>query len=174
MRMLRRSALTLLLLLLALLPAGCQPPLSGTLPATPTAEQVAITVYFTDSNRYAKAIEPFEVAVSRMAPAGSNLPEAVLTEFFRGPTAEEAEQGLAAITSGATGFQALRIDEDGVAYVTLEGPCSSMGATYTIAQPLMKNLRQFPDIDYVKIYDAEGQTEQPEGLSDSIPFCLEP
>jgi Fe-S cluster biogenesis protein NfuA len=109
-----------------------------------------------------------------MAPAGSNLPEAVLTEFFRGPTAEEAEQGLAAITSGATGFQALRIDEDGVAYVTLEGPCSSMGATYTIAQPLMKNLRQFPDIDYVKIYDAEGQTGQPEGLSDSIPFCLEP
>jgi len=49
-----------------------------------------------------------------------------------------------------------------------------MGATYTIAQPLMKNLRQFPDIDYVKIYDAEGQTGQPEGLSDSIPFCLEP
>jgi hypothetical protein len=38
----------------------------------------------------------------------------------------------------------------------------------------MKNLLQFEEIDYVKIYDAEGETEVPEGRSSSIPFCLEP
>lgn len=170
MRILRWAILLHLLLLLP----GCGAPAPGALPATAALEQVAVTVYFTDSNRYAEAIEPFEVAVSRMAPAGSNLPEVVLTEFFRGPTADEAAQGLEAITSGATGFRELRINAGGVAHVTLEGPCSAMGATYTIAQPLMKNLQQFANIDYVKIYDAEGQTGQPEGLTDSIPICLEP
>lgn len=160
-------------MLLLLLPAGCQPATPGAPAATATSDQVAITVYFTDSNRYAEAIEPFEVAVSRTAPAGSNLPEAVLTAFFKGPTVGEAQQGLDAITSGATGFSALRI-EDGIAHVTLAGECSSMGATYTIAQPLMKNLLQFEEIDYVKIYDAAGETEVPAGPSNSIPFCLEP
>lgn len=162
-----------ILLLLSLLLGGCQPPTPEEPAATGAPEQVAVTVYFTDSNRYAEAIEPFEVGISRTVPAGSNLPEAVLTEFFKGPTAEEARQGLEAITSGATGFSELRIEE-GIAHVTLEGECSSMGATYTIAQPLMKNLLQFEEIDYVKIYDAEGETEVPEGPSNSIPFCLEP
>jgi hypothetical protein len=155
------------LFLFLLLSAACQP-------GAPAAEEVEITVYFTDSNRYAAATEPFEAAVTRTAPAGSNLPEAVLTAFFAGPTAEEAAQGLEAITSGATGFSELRIDENGVAHVTLTGPCSSGGATYTIAQPLMKNLLQFKEIDYLKIYDQSGQTGTPDGLSNSIPFCLEP
>jgi hypothetical protein len=170
MRLVRWPALLLLLLL----PAGCRPLSPAGPAATATPERVTLNVYFTDSNRYAEATEPFEVAVSRTAPAGSNLPEAVLTEFFQGPTAEEARQGLVAITSGATGFRELHIDQDGIAHVTLDGPCSSMGATYTIAQPLMKNLLQFEEIDYVKIYDAEGETEVPEGRSSSIPFCLEP
>jgi hypothetical protein len=162
-----RTPIGMALFLFLLLLAACQP-------VAPAAEEVAITVYFTDSNRYAAATEPFEAAVTRTAPAGSNLPEAVLDAFFAGPTAGEAAQGLAAITSGTTGFRELRIDENGVAHVTLAGTCSSGGATYTIAQPLMKNLLQFAEIDYVKIYDEAGQTGTPEGLSHSIPFCLEP
>ncbi len=39
---------------------------------------------------------------------------------------------------------------------------------------LRVNLKQFPEITYVKIYDQNGQTADPDGLSDSIPACLEP
>lgn len=162
--------LTIVTLLIGLFLAACQPAGDVT---TPTPENVEITVYFTDSDRYAAATEPFEVAVTRAVPAGTDLPLAVLDAFFAGPTAEEAANGLEAITSGATGFSELRIEE-GIAHVTLEGPCSSGGATYTIAQPLMKNLLQFDEIDTVKIYDADGTTEVPAGPGNSIPFCLEP
>lgn len=139
----------------------------------PTPETVPIMVYFTDSKRYAVGTPPFEVGVARMAPVGASLPEAVLKAFFEGPTDAERTQGLEAITSGFTGFEALVI-EDGIARVYLQGECTSMGATYTVAQPIMTNLLQFAEIDYVKVYDENGETEQATGEVNSIPFCLEP
>jgi len=144
-------------------------------PPSPTqiSDLVSVSVYFTDVNRYAVGTEPFEAAVTRMVPSSSNLAEAVLLAFFEGPTIEEREQGLEAITSGFDGVGSLVI-ENGVARVFLTGECGSMGATYTIAQPIMKNLLQFPNVSYVKIYDENGETEVPEGDSSSIPFCLEP
>jgi len=148
-----------------------QTPTPTPVPTEPT--KIEISVYFTDSNRYAAATPPFEVAVTRYVAPTSNLPEAVLTEFFRGPTDQEHAQGLDLITSGFTGFASLRI-EDGVAHVYLTGLCTSHGATYTIAQPLLANLLPFGEIDFVKIYDAEGETEEPTGQTNSIPFCLEP
>lgn len=160
-----------LLLSLALLSA-CTPQPSPT-PVATEPTQMEISVYFTDSNRYAAATPPFEVAVTRHVAPTSNLPEAVLREFFRGPTEEERSQGLDLIASGFTGFTSLRI-EKGVAHVYLAGPCQSHGATYTIAQPLLANLLQFDEIDFVKIYDSSGETEQPTGQTNSIPFCLEP
>jgi hypothetical protein len=63
---------------------------------------------------------------------------------------------------------------DGVARVYLDGECRSNGAAYTVASPLIANLAQFPEIETIKIYDAAGATEQPEGPENSIPFCLEP
>jgi len=72
------------------------------------------------------------------------------------------------VAEGANGIA------DGIARVYLTGPCSSGGATYTVAQPILRNLLQFEEIRYVKIYDAEGVTEEPEGPSNSIPPCLEP
>ncbi len=140
---------------------------------TQAPAMVEITVYFTDVNRYAAGTPPFEVAVTRLAPAGANLPQAVLTEFFKGPTAEERSHGLVRIDSGFTGFDALTVEGD-IARVHLTGPCASNGATYSVAQLLLKNLLQFPAIEYVKIYDADGNTEQPDGPTSSIPFCLEP
>lgn len=190
--------LVVLLLLVLLLPAACTAgpratavptavapsaaPESTTAPAYPTPPPTAIptthalvevSVYFTDVDRYAVGTPPFEEAVARQVPASSNLAEAVLAEFFRGPTEEERADGLEAITSGFTGLASLRI-EDGIAHVYLAGECSSGGATYTVAQPIMANLLQFEEIRFVKIYDAEGTTEQPEGETNSIPFCLEP
>jgi len=140
-------------------------------PKEPT--QIEISVYFTDSNLYAAGTPPFEVAVTRYVAPTSNLLEAVLAEFFRGPTDQERAQGLELITSGFTGFSSLQI-ENGVAHIYLTGPCASHGATYTIAQPLLANLLQFDEIKFVKIYDSDGETEQPTGPTNSIPFCLEP
>jgi len=140
-------------------------------PARPAL--VPATVYFTDTHRFAVGTPPFEVPVTRLVPATADPPAAVLTEFFKGPTAEERRRGLDAITSGFTGFSRLEI-RDGIARVYLTGPCSSGGAAYTVAQPILKNLLQFKEIRYVKIYDAAGTTEEPEGPTNSIPFCLEP
>lgn len=176
----KRYALLLLALLLLSTPVACRGTLEVGVEKTPTPTplatgpaQIEIFVYFTDSNRYATGTPPFEVAVTRYVPPTSNLPEAVLTEFFRGPTEEERAQGLELITSGFTGFSSLRI-EDGVAHLYLTGLCASRGATYTIAQPLLANLLQLDEIDFVKIYDSNGETEQPTGPTNSIPFCLEP
>jgi len=137
------------------------------------SSDLSVTVYFTDQNRYAAATEPYEVGVTREALASQFHPEVVLEEFFIGPTLEEQALGLMAVLSGSTGFRSLVV-QDGVAHVYLDGQCNSGGATYTIAQPLMANLKQFDIIEFVKIYDENGETEIPEGQSDSIPFCLEP
>src|SRR3972149_3444371 len=76
--------------------------------------------------------------------------------------------GLERIDSGFTGYSNLSVEE-GIAHLYLVGPCASNGATYTIAQPILANLLPFPEIDYVKIYDEAGTTENPEGPDSSIP-----
>ena len=141
--------------------------------ATREPAHLQISVHLSDRNFRVKGTPPFEVAVTRYVPPTSNLSEAVLREFFRGPNEEEHAQGLDLITSGFTGFSSLEI-EDGLAHLYLSGPCRSLGATYTIAQPLLANLRQFEEIKYVKICDSEGTTEEPTGPTNSVPLCLEP
>ena len=42
------------------------------------------------------------------------------------------------------------------------------------ASEIVPTLKQFTSVDWVKIYGPGGQTENPNGPSDSIPFCLEP
>lgn len=63
---------------------------------------------------------------------------------------------------------------DGIARVHLKGACNSGSAAYTIADLLKVNLKQFSSIQYVKVYDHNGQTQSPDGASDSAPACLEP
>ncbi len=97
-----------------------------------------------------------------------------LQRLFMGPTQyEQSQLGLQFVNSEATGFTNLRIS-DRIARVQLTGGCNSGGATVTVASEMMPTLRQFSTVDWVKIYDLQGQTEQPTGNSDSIPFCLEP
>ena len=165
------NCLFLLLLLPSLLLSAC-----SAVPPRSTAsrdETTLVKVYFTDMNRYAQATPPYEVPVFRAVSARSNLPRVVLEEFFRGPTEEERRRGLEAIRSGFSGIGGIDI-ENGVAHVYLTGRCGSGGATYTAAQPITANLLQFEEIQYVKIYDAEGNTEEPSGRTNSIPLCLEP
>jgi hypothetical protein len=59
-------------------------------------------------------------------------------------------------------------------HVYLTGNCQSNGTLYTIARPLMANLKQFPEIQFVKIYDQLGHTRAPAARVDSVPACLDP
>lgn len=172
--------LPLLLLLAAMLschllgnltpvPSDSKKPSISTNPAT----TVKLTVYFTDMARYQVGTEPYEAVVTRRVPPPASLPDAVLTQLFQGPTEAEKAQGLEVVLSGTTGYSKLAI-EDGIARVYLTGRCNSQGATYTIANLIFANLKQFPEIQWIKIYDQNGETETPDGPIGSIPFCLEP
>jgi hypothetical protein len=171
------------LIIILILMTGCASPNSspGMITGSPTTTsvdtpeegEIEILVYFTSTARYAQGIQPFETPVIRHVPAGSFLPQAVLEQFFKGPTQDEQELELEAITSGFTGLRSLVIS-NGYAHIYLEGACQSLGATYTIAQPILRNLAQFPEIQYVKIYDENGSTGDPQGAGHSIPLCLEP
>ena len=160
----RRLIFPILLLTMAV--QACSNPVSP-------APTVTLTVYFTDVARYQVGTEPYEIAVTRVIPAPASLPEAVLAQMFLGPTEAEKSQGLALILSGTTGFSSLTI-EDGIVRVYLTGVCASQGASYSIANLIYANLKQFPEIQWIKIYDQNNGTETPNGQSSSIPFCLEP
>jgi hypothetical protein len=168
----RRSILPLLVFVLML--QACSNPVSQ--PATTEVASpatVTLTIYFLDMSRYQVGSEPYEAAVTRTIPTPASLPEAVLTQLFLGPTEAEQGQGLQVVLSGATGFSKLTI-ENGIARVYLKGICASNGATYTIANLIDANFKQFPEIQWIKIYDQNGETETPDGQVGSIPFCLEP
>jgi hypothetical protein len=132
-----------------------------------------IIVYFTDNKRMLAGQVPYEVAVARMVPSSKNLVSAVLDEFFKGPSDVERNRGLAVINNGFTGYSKVDFANGGV-YVYLMGTCQSNGTLYTIEQPLMANLKQFPELEFVKIYDQLGQTRQPAARVDSVPGCIDP
>ena len=168
----RRLISPILVLTLAILACGIPGSPAPTKPVPPPAT-VTLTIYLTDVARYQVGTEPYEAAVTRTVLAPASLPEAVLTQLFLGPTEAEKAQGLAVILSGTIGFSNLTI-ENGIARVYLTGTCASQGATYTIANLINANLKQFPEIQWIKIYDQNNETETPDGQSGSIPFCLEP
>jgi spore germination protein GerM len=145
----------------------------ATTACTHPPDTALVKVYFLDENMFAVGTEPYEKAVMRTIPPTRNPVRAVMEQLFLGPTAEEEEAGLALVLSGTTGYSDFRVVE-GVAHITLTGECDSGGSTYTIANLIFANLAQFPKIDWVKIYDQNGETETPDGQSNSIPFCLEP
>jgi hypothetical protein len=110
--------------------------------------------------------------VTRRVPASAPA-TAVLHSLFAGPTPAERANGLRLVRSRATGFSRLTIT-GGIARVRLTGGCRSGGATTTVASEIMPSLKQFPTVQWVKVYDSHGRTETPNGPSDSIPVCLEP
>jgi hypothetical protein len=180
MRVFIRPLLILALAMIYILSA-CSPPGSVVPSGSSSPAQVDLTVYLVDLNHYRVGVEPYEMEVTRTIPLSADamtpstifLAEEVLTQLFLGPTDAERATGLAVVMSGATGFSNLTI-EDGIARVYLTGTCASRGATYTIANLVFANLRQFPEIRWVKIYDQNNETETPDGPTDSIPICLEP
>jgi len=129
-------------------------------------------VWLVDKHAVATGKGPFFVQRPRPirddAPAG-----AALHALFAGPTPQEKAAGLRLVRSQAWGFGDLAIS-GGTARVRLTRGCDSGGSTVTVAGEIAPTLRQFPSVDWVKIYGPGGGTEQPQGQVDSIPACLEP
>jgi hypothetical protein len=126
--------------------------------------------YFIDEANFVAGTEPYLRHVLRRVPPPA-VGTGALERLFAGPKAERAD-GLRFVSSGATGFTDLSIN-DGVARVRLTGGCDSGGSTFTVANHITATLKQFPTVRWVKIYDPAGQTSSPGGHSDSIPLCLE-
>ena len=138
---------------------------------TTTPQFRLIDVYFVNKFRYENNLPPFVVTGDRWA-RSNMLPQSALNEYFKGPGATERFSfGWIALYNGFTGYSRLEIRE-GVAHVFLSGTCTPDGRDFNIADLITLNLKQFPEIRFVKIYDENGTTQNPDGLSDSIPACL--
>lgn len=145
---------------------------AGPAPLAGVEQTVIVQVWFLDDERMKTGEEPMFVPVERSVPKDTPV-KGALDALFAGPLEPEKGRGLRFVASGATGYEGLRV-EGGTAHVRLVGGCNSAGSTATIANELKPTLKQFEEIEFVKIYDPSGKTEEPEGRTDSIPFCLEP
>ncbi len=134
---------------------------------------VQIQVYFTDNDRLIAGQLPYEVPVTRFVSTSKNVVHSVLDEFFKGPSDVERNQGLAVVPNGFTGYSKVELLNGGV-HVYLTGNCRSNGTLYNITYALMASLKQFPEIQFVKIYDQFGYTREPAARVDSVPACLDP
>ena len=143
-------------------------------PPTVTPQYTKLWIYWVDKARYDAGTPPYHVAGYRYAASNLSFPKFILDEYFKGPGyTEYYDYKWRALFNGFTGYSKLEL-RDGGAFVYLKGTCDRMGQTYTIADLLMLNLKQFGSITYVKIFDQNGATEFPDGTADSIPLCLKP
>jgi hypothetical protein len=131
-----------------------------------------VPVSFLHRPNYPAGRQP-ELVTALRAITPARVGQGALNAIFAGPTAAERARGLATVRSGATGATRQRIT-DGVAYVRLRGNPASHGATVTVATLITATLKEFPSVDYVKLYDPGGHTQHPAGRRDSIPASLEP
>jgi hypothetical protein len=132
----------------------------------------SVKVFFLHRPNYTAGRQPELVSALR-AITPARVGQGALQAIFAGPSATERARGLATVRSGATGATLVRIS-DRVAHVRLAGRPASNGAAFTVANLIMPTLKQFPTVDYVKIYDPSGRTQHPGGRRDSIPASLEP
>lgn len=137
-------------------------------PAT-TAGEAGFLVFFMNVANWNVGVEPYVVGLPRT----STTPDEILASMLSGPTPQERALGYELIMSESSGATVVSIS-GGIAIVQLLGDCNSLGSTFTIADLIFPTLKQFPEIDYVKILDPDGNTDQPTGPVDSIPGCLEP
>lgn len=154
-------------------PAGSTTSTPSTTTTTdPAPDEMVVQVFFLDEDAFNTGRAPYVTPVERSVDADAPIAGA-LDELFRGPNAEERARGLRFIASEATGYTNLGID-GGTAHVQLAGGCSSGGSTFTVADQIAATLRQFREVEAVKIYDPDGGTGAPDTPGDSIPTCLEP
>ena len=141
---------------------------------TATLPYTQIKVYFANASRLASGLAPVEVNRSRYIISSLDLRKAALDQYFKGPGATERySYGDTTVLDGFTGYSKFEFS-NGLASLTLTGKCKPVRLSYTIAQLLFLNLKQFPEVMAVKIFDENGQTQNPNDQVDSIPTCLAP
>jgi hypothetical protein len=124
--------------------------------------------------RFDNNLLPFEVNGVRWIKTSPFMGPAVLNEYFKGPGyTEYYTYGWRSLYNGFTGYSKVELNGN-IAYVYLTGTCATVRKDFTIADLLRLNLKQFPNVQFVKIFDENGATEFPEGAMDSIPVCLKP
>jgi hypothetical protein len=134
-----------------------------------------ISLFFLNEDRFAVGTEPYEDSVNRSIPASSEVKQAVISALYDGPTADETDQSLRMVYSESTGARVDFDEATGTASVYLESGCNSAGATYTVANLIIRNLEQFSDVNRVIIYDPEGETLGSEtDIGNLVPACLQP
>jgi hypothetical protein len=130
-------------------------------------------VYFADRRKLEAGTPPYEVAGKRWS-LSSDIYRTGLNEYFKGPGAyEKTYYGYIGVYNGFTGVSRFELS-NGVASVYLSGICQASGSNYTVADLINANLKQYPEIRFVKIFDQFGNTRNPTALSDSEPGCLDP
>src|SRR5258706_33355 len=141
---------------------------------TPTPPTIRVNIVFTDKQLLQKGTPPFEKVTTRDILSSINPVGAAVDEYFKGPNAAEQNAGLIAIWNGFLGYRRIDLSSDGVLRIYLKGQCLSNGTSYSIAQPLTATVKQFPFVQYVKIYDENDNTRNGFDKIDSTPICLDP
>ena len=131
-----------------------------------------VNIYFTNTRPSGTGSALFDQAVRREIPGSANTMAVALDEYFRGPTVEEQSQGLMVLRNGFVSYRKVELI-NGILSVYLAGNCQPTGIGYSIAQPLIATLKQFPGVLRVKIYDAYDHTGDAFSAADSWPACLD-
>lgn len=130
-------------------------------------ELINVSIYFGNNNA-----ELFSPLASREISKDDKYWE-ILELLREGPNEEEQQAGAINLFDSSVVLEDLKLDE-GVAHVYYTGNlCNVLGSAFNVGELVNKTLKQFTEIKYVKIY-LDGETQEPSGLSDSIPVCLEP
>ena len=141
---------------------------------TATMPYTSIIVYFARANRLTSGQTPIEVGRIRYVKSSLDLRKAALDQYFIGPGAtEKYGYGDTTVYDGFSGYTKFEFSNS-QASLYLAGKCKPVRLTYTIANLLILNLKQFPEVQSVKLYDENGQTQNPDDMLDSIPACLLP
>lgn len=140
--------------------------------ATATLPPVDVRIYFTNTRATGSKTPPFNEAVRRVVPGSANTVQGVLDVYFAGPTLEEQSRGLTAVRNGFVGYRKVEF-VNGVLSVFLAGNCQPLGNGYSIAQPLIATLKQFPGVLHVKLFDAYDHTADTITTGDSWPACVD-
>ena len=139
---------------------------------TATLFYTRVKLFFTHAHNLEKRLPALIVERSRYVSSGQDLHKVVLDQYFTGPGATERySYGDIGIYDGFTGYSKIEFSE-GVLRIQLIGSCKQQYDGITIADLLNLNMKQFPEVLYVRIYDEKGQTLQAEGKIDSVPACL--
>lgn len=138
---------------------------------TATLMPVAMDIYFTNSRAGSATAAPIE-PVRRQIAGTHDVMAAALDQYFAGPTVEEQNRGLQLTRNGFAGYRKVEV-ANGMVAVYLAGNCVPSGTGYSLAQPLIATLKQFPGVLYVKLYDAYDHTGNALSAADSWPTCLD-